>query len=64
MLLKPSDFNKLNSIGDTVIYIEDNGFTRTRTKLRSKAWALGDGTPVVKIEGKTGGVSLTRIRNI
>lgn len=32
-----------------------------KTKTRSKAWALGDGTPVVMLEGKTGGYLLSRV---
>ncbi len=29
---------------------------------RSAAWALGDGTPVVLVEGRSGGVHLARVR--
>lgn len=31
------------------------------TVTRSPAWALGDGTPVVLVEGATGGIALTHV---
>lgn len=34
------------------------------TKTRSLAWELGDGTPVVKIEGRSGGVALSHLKII
>ena len=32
------------------------------TATRSRAWALGDGSPVVLIEGRTGGYHLSHVR--
>jgi hypothetical protein len=43
-----------------VALLEDDG-SITDTKTRSEAWALGDGSPVVKVDGKAGGYSLWRI---
>lgn len=34
------------------------------TRTRSEAWALGDGTVVVLIEGKSGGVGLTHVERL
>ena len=34
------------------------------SRTRSQAWALGDGSPVVLIEGKTGGFSLDFVRAV
>lgn len=37
------------------------GIDPVHTRTRSHAWELGDGTPIVKIEGRTGGVALTHL---
>lgn len=34
------------------------------TRTRSEAWELGDGSPVVLIEGRTGGYHLDHVRVI
>lgn len=49
--------------GSDVYVTEDDGST-TFTQTRSKAWQLGDGTPVVKVVGKSGGYLLTRVKPI
>jgi hypothetical protein len=49
--------------GTEVLYYPLRGredYVMTRT--RSEAWELGDGTPVVLVEGKTGGISLEHLR--
>lgn len=35
--------------------------TRLDTRTRSAAWTLGHGRPVVKVEGRAGGIALTHI---
>jgi len=55
------EFNELVNIGDSVVLIEDKG-SRTTTRTRSEAWIIGSGAALVKVEGKTGGYDLTRIR--
>lgn len=46
--------------GSPVNLIDDMGDT-CETKTRSEAWTLGDGTPVVSVDGRTGGFLLERI---
>lgn len=53
-------FNSSYQINDSVWYQQDDG-TMLAAQLRSKAWALGDGTPVVEILGRPGGVHIERI---
>jgi len=48
-------------VGSTVIYIHDDG-TRTEEKTRSQAWVLPSGHGVIQLVGKSGSVSLERIR--
>lgn len=55
-------WNELYPEGTLVRYwpiAGDDNWEATAT--RSEAWELGDGTPVVKIEGRTGGVSLDHL---
>lgn len=47
--------------GTRVVLVEDSG-DRLMTRTRSEAWALENGHPVVHVEGKVGGYSLTRIK--
>jgi len=47
--------------GTDVVLTNDLGKTE-RTRTRSEAWLLGHGAPVVKVEGRTGGYLLTRLR--
>ena len=58
-----SQFNLLYDVGTEVILTDDFG-KEHRTKTRSPAWDLGDGTPVVSVEGRTGGYALERIRPV
>ena len=53
-------FNRLHPPGTPVIYTDDFG-NKATTVTTSMAWDLC-GTPVVSIEGKTGGHDLERIK--
>lgn len=55
-----STWNALHPSGTRVTLTLDDG-TKVDTRTRSEAWCLGDGTPVVLLEGKTGGWLLTRV---
>lgn len=55
-------WNELYPEGTLVRYWPIKGKEENRdTRTRSEAWELGDGHPVVKIEGQTGGVSLRHL---
>lgn len=60
-----AQWNEQHPVGTAVRYwpiwppIESVPAVDTRT--RSEAWHLGDGTTVVMIEGRTGGVALSHI---
>ena len=56
------EFNNLYPIGTPVIYTDDFG-GKHQTITRSPAWDLC-GTPVVKLDGKTGGYDIERINPI
>lgn len=47
--------------GTAVEYTDDLGAVHA-SRTRSHAWSLGDGTPVVLLEGRTGGYCLGRVR--
>jgi hypothetical protein len=47
--------------GTAVEYTDDHGVVHS-SRTRSKAWALGNGHPVVLLEGRTGGYCLSRVR--
>jgi hypothetical protein len=52
-------FNELHAIGTSFRYYSIAGSKEfIETKTRSECWELGDGHPVVLIEGRTGGVSI------
>ncbi len=53
-------WNYTYGVGQPISLIEDDG-SLTFTQTRSEAWELGDGTPVIKVTGRTGGYSLKRI---
>lgn len=53
-------WNEHTPEGTAVELIDDLG-KRHRTRTRSAAWPLGNGEPVVMVEGRTGGYSLARI---
>ncbi len=50
-------------IGQDVVVTMDDGHKRV-FQVRSKAWRLGDGTPVIKIGGVVGCYSLERVREV
>lgn len=50
-------------VGAPVEVTKDDG-SKAATKTRSSAWQLGDGTPVVMVDGISGGYLLTRVRVI
>lgn len=53
-------FNGTCPQGSPVVLVDDNGHL-SETKTRSEAWCLGDGSPVVLVDGRTGGYALERI---
>lgn len=67
--LTATDFNTRYPIGTPVAAYpltrpEDNQpefFERLITRTRSEAWTLGHGTPVVKVDGYTGGIDLAHV---
>lgn len=58
-------WNALFPVGTPVrywpVYPPVEGIPPVDTKTRSEAWALGDGSVVVKVEGRTGGVHLSHV---
>jgi len=63
--LKAADFNRLFVPGWPVVYRPLlGGSERVPARLRSLAWELGSGEPVVKITGKAGGVSIAHISTL
>lgn len=48
-------------VGTAVEVTKDDG-GKVITKTRSIAWRLGDGAPVVMVDGISGGYLLTRVR--
>jgi len=55
-------WNAVVPVGSRVAYREVTYGTEIETRTRSAAWALGDGTPVVLLEGKVGGWRLSFVR--
>ncbi|WP_020408970.1 hypothetical protein [Hahella ganghwensis] len=59
--LTADEFNEKFHEGQPVYF--DNDFGQAEEcYLRSEAWELGHGEPVVKVTGRTGGVLCERIR--
>lgn len=56
-----NEFNAQYTEGMSVYYINDQG-EGEECYLRSPAWELGHGETVVKVTGRTGGVSIHAIR--
>ena len=58
-------WNEHFPIGTAVRYYQvippTHSYPPVETRTRSEAWDLGDGSAVVSVEGKTGGVSLAHI---
>lgn len=65
--ISAKEFNEKFPIGTPVVYypihpeVGPEGEFHIKTKTRSIAWELGHGEPVVKIEGRTGGVILSHL---
>lgn len=58
-------WNASHPVGTPVRYRPVRGQAKTdATKTRSEAWTLGNGEPVVAVEGQTGGVSLKHLKVI
>ena len=58
------EWNRSYPPGTKVFYkaLTDNSSMHDMmTRTRSEAWTLGDGSPVVLVEGKSGGVSLDHL---
>lgn len=58
------EWNAIYAVGTTVTYHPVRPFGAVEafeTRTRSQAWELSDGTPVVSVEGRTGGVALTHV---
>lgn len=53
-------WNARYPVGVRVTVLMDDG-TILRTRTRTPAWTLGDGAPVVSVEGITGGYDLARV---
>lgn len=60
---KVIDWNQQHPPGTSVELTNDEGQIE-ETKTRSEAWLLGSGTPVVMVEGRTGGYLLDRIKPV
>lgn len=58
-------FNQLHTVGTAFRYYPVAGLKDfIETKTRSECWELGDGHPVVLIEGRAGGVSVFHLIKI
>jgi hypothetical protein len=56
------EWNEKYPVGTPVVaYPGARGETGLTTRTRSRAWQLGHGSPVVAVEGRGGGILLTRI---
>ena len=68
MKISASAFNARYPVGTEVDYWSvlpaRPGEEPRRTRTRSEAWKLGDHTPVVKVEGIAGGVSIAHLAPI
>lgn len=59
------EFNQLHGIGTAFRYYPIAGVKEfIETKTRSECWELGDGHPVVLVEGKSGGISIFHLVKI
>lgn len=58
--LTAAEWNERFKPGIEVVVILDNG-DHWKTKTRSEAWEIGNGTPVISLEGKAGGYALKRV---
>ncbi len=56
-----TEWNEKYPVGQPVSLTEDDG-SLTHTQTKSEAWELGHGEPVVRVDGKSGGYLLSRIK--
>lgn len=62
LLLTAAQFNELIPVGRRVRFYPVAGEERFEdTKTRTPAWELGNGQPVVSVEGRAGGVAIDHI---
>jgi hypothetical protein len=59
--MNASDFNEWYEVGVSVILTDDFG-KEHQTNTKSEAWELGDGSPVIMVDGRSGGYDLNRIK--
>ena len=55
------EWNDTYPIGQPIALTEDDG-SLTYTQTRSEAWELGSGQAIIKVDGKSGGYNLDRIK--
>lgn len=58
------EWNAVYAEGTAVTYypvLPPGAVDPVQTRTRSEAWELGSGEPVVKVEGRTGGVALSHL---
>lgn len=59
--MNAQEFSEKYPVGTPVIYTDDFG-NEIEATIASEAWVIGGGDVVVKIEGKTGGYDIERIK--
>lgn len=59
--MKAAHWNQLYPAGTPVTLTTDDG-DQIKTITRSEAWELGSGHSVVKVEGRSGGMALSRVQ--
>jgi len=59
--MNAEEFNEWYEVGQPVFYTNDFG-EDTQTVTVSPAWDIGSGDSLVKLEGKSGGYCLSRIK--
>ena len=60
MMADVSDWNKKHEIGCGVVVTMDDG-SEVETNTRSDAWLLSERSPVILLEGISGGYALSRV---
>lgn len=65
MKITADEFNERHPVGTPVTYHhvipEVDGILPLITHTRTPAWELGDGTPVVSVQGRSGGMALSHV---
>lgn len=54
-------FNERHPVGTPVFLTLDSG-KEIETRTRSAAWVIGEHSAIVKVEGKSGGYAINRVR--